>query len=191
MGQYFSFSGRATRFQYWMTALFTTAVWAAFMAFVFMTMPEGGFGSDEEVVAALMGRYLIPLIVLFVLTFWLTLSVAVRRYHDRDKSGLWYLVVLIPYIGAIWQLVECGFLRGTPGTNSYGPPVGANPEDYAAYDDAMREQAAKYGNVDAKIARMKEERQSGSSNAASAQKPAGGRPAGNRAGSAFGRRGQS
>ena len=52
-----------------------------------------------------------------------TVIVYIKRFHDRDKSGWWVLVTLIPIIGAIWILVELGFLKGTPGPNRFGPPV--------------------------------------------------------------------
>jgi uncharacterized membrane protein YhaH (DUF805 family) len=48
-----------------------------------------------------------------------------KRWHDRNKSGWWTLIVLIPLIGAIWLLVELGILTGTPGENRFGPdPLG-------------------------------------------------------------------
>jgi uncharacterized membrane protein YhaH (DUF805 family) len=31
------------------------------------------------------------------------------------------LSVFVPVIGGLWYLIECGFLRGTPGPNAYGP----------------------------------------------------------------------
>ena len=43
-----------------------------------------------------------------------------KRWHDRDKSGWWSLIVLIPGIGGIWMLIELGFLRGTAGPNRFG-----------------------------------------------------------------------
>lgn len=49
--------------------------------------------------------------------------VYIKRFHDRDKSGWWVLIGLIPIIGSIWLLVELGFLKGTPGPNRFGPPV--------------------------------------------------------------------
>jgi uncharacterized membrane protein YhaH (DUF805 family) len=52
-----------------------------------------------------------------------TVIVYIKRFHDRDKSGWWVLITLIPIIGAIWILVELGFLKGTPGLNRFGPPV--------------------------------------------------------------------
>jgi uncharacterized membrane protein YhaH (DUF805 family) len=44
-----------------------------------------------------------------------------KRCHDRDRSGWFQLISLIPLIGSIWLLVEVGFLRGTPGPNRFGP----------------------------------------------------------------------
>jgi uncharacterized membrane protein YhaH (DUF805 family) len=58
---------------------------------------------------------------LALLAVWMKLAVIVKRWHDRDKSGWWVLIVLIPVIGWLWQLIECGFLDGTPGPNKYGP----------------------------------------------------------------------
>lgn len=49
------------------------------------------------------------------------ICIAIKRCHDRDKSGWWILIVLIPFIGIIWYIVEFGFLRGTDGPNQYGP----------------------------------------------------------------------
>lgn len=43
-----------------------------------------------------------------------------KRWHDRDKSGWWSLIALVPFIGGIWLLVECGILAGTPGPNRFG-----------------------------------------------------------------------
>jgi uncharacterized membrane protein YhaH (DUF805 family) len=48
------------------------------------------------------------------------LCIAIKRFHDRDKSGWWVLIALIPLIGWIWYLIEVGFLPGTNGPNQYG-----------------------------------------------------------------------
>ena len=52
-----------------------------------------------------------------------SIIVYIKRFHDRDKSGWWVLIGLIPIIGAIWLLIELGFLKGTDGPNRFGPPV--------------------------------------------------------------------
>jgi uncharacterized membrane protein YhaH (DUF805 family) len=31
------------------------------------------------------------------------------------------LIALVPVIGGLWYLIECGFLKGTTGPNNYGP----------------------------------------------------------------------
>lgn len=60
-----------------------------------------------------------------VLLAWPAIATSAKRWHDRDKSGAWVLVVLIPVVGWIWALVENGLLRGTPGPNRFGPdPLG-------------------------------------------------------------------
>ncbi len=56
-----------------------------------------------------------------VILAWTHLAVFVKRWHDRDKSGWWMLINLIPVVGQIWTLIECGFLDGTQGPNRHGP----------------------------------------------------------------------
>jgi uncharacterized membrane protein YhaH (DUF805 family) len=45
--------------------------------------------------------------------------VIVRRLHDIDRSGWWYLIGLVPLVGVILLLVWfCS--RGTNGPNRFG-----------------------------------------------------------------------
>ncbi len=54
--------------------------------------------------------------------------VQIKRWHDRGKSGWWCLINLVPVIGWLWALVECGFLPGTSGANAYGAdPLASKP----------------------------------------------------------------
>jgi uncharacterized membrane protein YhaH (DUF805 family) len=39
------------------------------------------------------------------------------------------LILFVPSVGAIWLLIELGFLAGTPRPNRYGPPVTEDPVD--------------------------------------------------------------
>ena len=48
------------------------------------------------------------------------IAVTVRRLHDTDRSGWWFLIVLIPVIGPIVLLVFM-IIDGTPGPNRFGP----------------------------------------------------------------------
>jgi uncharacterized membrane protein YhaH (DUF805 family) len=58
---------------------------------------------------------------------WPAIAVSVKRWHDRDKSGWWVLINLVPVIGWLWALVENGLLRGTPGPNRFGADPLAGP----------------------------------------------------------------
>jgi uncharacterized membrane protein YhaH (DUF805 family) len=62
----------------------------------------------------IVGLPMLPLLLI-------ALIVQIKRWHDRDKSGWWVLINLIPCIGGFWALIECGFLRGTSGENRFGP----------------------------------------------------------------------
>jgi uncharacterized membrane protein YhaH (DUF805 family) len=62
----------------------------------------------------------IVFLIFGVVVTWNSLAVAVKRYHDRDKSGWWVLIIFVPVIGGLWYLIECGFLRGSEGHNNYG-----------------------------------------------------------------------
>jgi len=50
------------------------------------------------------------ILVLTIATLWPWLAISAKRWHDREKSGLWSLITLVPIIGGLWMLVECGFL---------------------------------------------------------------------------------
>jgi len=56
-----------------------------------------------------------------IASIYFALAIYAKRWHDRDKSGWWSLIVLVPFIGAIWLIVECGILEGTRGPNRFGP----------------------------------------------------------------------
>ena len=49
-------------------------------------------------------------------------AVPIPRFHDRNKSGWRVLLILLPYIGFLWVLGECGLLQGTKEENEYGLP---------------------------------------------------------------------
>ena len=48
-----------------------------------------------------------------------TLAIAVKRCHDRGRSGWFTLVAIIPIVD-LWYAVEIAFLPGTKGPNEYG-----------------------------------------------------------------------
>ena len=110
---YLSAEGRVDRKQWWLRLILPVFVISMVLAFIDMAIgtfdPRMGVGTLSGLFALLS---LIPSII-----------VHIKRFHDRDKSGWWVLIGLIPIIGPIWLLIELGFLAGTPGANRYGPPV--------------------------------------------------------------------
>jgi len=102
----FSFEGRINRQPYWMCFL------GIFVTNIIVAVISGIMGDTLA---------LIILIPYGIALLWVSLAISVKRWHDRDKSGWWVLIGLIPVIGTIWVLVENGFLRGTEGQNRFGP----------------------------------------------------------------------
>ena len=40
-----------------------------------------------------------------IVLIWPAIVLYAKRWHDRDKSGWWSLIMLVPFIGGIWFLV--------------------------------------------------------------------------------------
>ena len=116
----FSCQGRANRAKFWLVALGIFVVEVIVFAAVFGGAAMSG-GDPEQAMATIGPLAGIVLFVFIVVATWISLAVAVKRYHDRNKSGWWVLIILVPVIGGLWYLIECGFLRGTPGPNNHGP----------------------------------------------------------------------
>jgi uncharacterized membrane protein YhaH (DUF805 family) len=102
----FSFEGRINRKPYWMFFLCAILLNIAAVA---LSMVLG-----KTMGMIFVAAYSIALV-------WFGLAVSVKRWHDRDKSGWWVLISLVPLIGTIWVLIENGFLKGTEGQNRFGP----------------------------------------------------------------------
>lgn len=150
----FAFSGRVTRRGYWLVLVTVMAlVLATALAFAALAtaVPTPGLLSGTSAAAGLG----------LVAVMWIALATTVKRLHDRDRSGWWWLVFLFaPSLlqglgrayarhdptGAvsaalslagtavtIWALIELGFLRGTVGDNRFGPDplAGGRPVDPA------------------------------------------------------------
>lgn len=64
-----------------------------------------------------LAEHLVNLVLL-----WPALAISAKRWHDRDRSGWWVLLALVPVLGWLWLLLANGCLRGTPGANRYGVP---------------------------------------------------------------------
>lgn len=102
---YFSPSGRIGRQTWWLYFLVPTLVLSWGIATLDRFFGVGG---------VLLG-------VWYLVIFWPSIAVTMKRWHDSDWSGWWLLVLLVPILGALWNFVQCGFLPGSAGTNRFGP----------------------------------------------------------------------
>jgi uncharacterized membrane protein YhaH (DUF805 family) len=123
---YTSFEGRTSRQPFWLSLLALVVVQWVVMLLVGMVLGTSMMaGIDPNMppdqAAAMVTRSMIPIGIVSLLFLYPALAVYTKRWHDRDKSGWWTLIILVPLIGPIWWLVECGFLRGTDGANRFGP----------------------------------------------------------------------
>lgn len=120
-----SFEGRISRQPFWLSVLVLfIAQWVimivAGMVFGFSMMGGMDPAMDPEAAASAAMSGMTPIIIISLLFLYPALAIYTKRWHDRGKSGWWTLILLVPLIGFIWFLVECGFLRGTEGPNQYG-----------------------------------------------------------------------
>ena len=122
----FGIQGRIGRLQWWGAQLIIFTL----LALPFFILGMGVSDMSEEHIREVFADNGFALIVMFlafyVLAVWINVASTVKRFHDRDKSGFWFFIVFIPFIGGLWQLVECGFLSGTAGANNFGQRGGGS-----------------------------------------------------------------
>lgn len=112
---YALFSGRARRKEFWMFVLFNMLF--SFAAVLIDNLI--GTANEELGYGIIYGLYVLAVLIPGI-------SLTVRRLHDVGKSGWFYFIALIPFIGAIWLLVLL-CTDGNAGENKYG----ANPKEIA------------------------------------------------------------
>lgn len=114
----FSFEGRIGRLSFWLGSLVQTFILAIPIASHAAIAARAGGGYPPA------GQLLAVWGLTLLVMVWVGLALQTKRWHDRGKSGWWWLIGMVPVIGNLWVLVELGFLPGTSGDNVYGPPPG-------------------------------------------------------------------
>ncbi len=99
---YVNFAGRARRAEYWW---FTLANFIAVFVLIVLV-------AVAKIFWVLYIVYLLALIVP-------SLGVTFRRLHDTDRSGWWWLIALVPFVGGLILLVFL-CIDSTRGTNQWG-----------------------------------------------------------------------
>jgi uncharacterized membrane protein YhaH (DUF805 family) len=110
--KYGDFDGRAVRSEFWWWILFVTLlqVAASIVLTVFLIVfQDAGF-------LQWLGVMIFMIVALALILP--SIAVSVRRLHDRDLSGWWYLLGFVP-LGSIVLFVWY-VLPGTPGPNRFG-----------------------------------------------------------------------
>ena len=106
---FFSLEGRIGRQCYWLANLVLAVVGIALDLTVRNTV--GAYG----------------LLLLVVIVWYPSICVVGKRWHDRGRPAWLWIIQVVPIVGWIWTLVECGLLAGDKGPNKYGPEVRTTP----------------------------------------------------------------
>ena len=114
----FSFEGRVNRAKFWLVNIGLLVV----EVIVFGAAGGSAMITDDPTTMTMPSFGILGIVglLVFIVLFWAGLAVAVKRWHDRNKSGWWMLLAFVPVIGGLWYYIECGFQPGTTGPNTYG-----------------------------------------------------------------------
>ena len=100
--KYATFDGRASRGEFWWYVL----------ANLIVVFALGLLTAASKI-------FLVLMVVWMLGTLLPNLAVGVRRLHDTNRSGLWYLISFIPFGGIV--LLVFFVMEGNPSHNTYGP----------------------------------------------------------------------
>jgi uncharacterized membrane protein YhaH (DUF805 family) len=148
---YTGFEGRIGRAQFWVATILVIAI---ILAILFISLWIVG---ESDLTVIRLNRFIITLVFLYPL-----LAVWVKRLHDRGRPGYMVVAFLVPWllhqatnllgltgdplsltsidvlflavniVIGIWFVIDLGLVRGTKGTNKYGPDpliAGSSPGD--------------------------------------------------------------
>jgi len=114
---YTDFNGRCDRKHYWMFMLVNALIIGGFLSIGYLLLSI----TIESILSSII------MVILFILSIVYSgfilfpiLSISMRRLHDQDRSGLFLLFNLIPWIGNLAVVILMA-LPGTPYDNRYGP----------------------------------------------------------------------
>jgi len=106
--KYVNFSGRARRKEFWLfnlTYLMLLFLSLGIDGYLNLTDTNSGYGFISG---------------LFILILALpTIAVSIRRLHDTNRSGWWYLLTIVPLGIIVLYVFYC--FKGAKGPNKFGP----------------------------------------------------------------------
>jgi len=102
--KYATFSGRASRSEYWWAVLFNTLVYifaSIILAIAIFATGDGPVDSEDWRPSALTVTLMVLFAVYGLAVLIPSIAVSVRRLHDANYSGWFYLLSLIPGVGGL------------------------------------------------------------------------------------------
>lgn len=101
----FCFKGCYTRWQYWRITIISFLIWMLYGLYISMVVLDGVEISDENLIiaAAIFMFVLLPLAYINIVT-------SIKRFHDINRSGWFYLITIIPYVGTFIVMLMNGLI---------------------------------------------------------------------------------
>ncbi len=122
--KYTVFSGRASRSEYWWWTL--VAVIISIILQILVTM-AGAAGATTTASGTVPGPGALPALIVVVVwslaTIVPSIALTVRRLHDANFSGWLFLLVLVPFLGALALLIMA-ILPANPAGQRFDSPGG-------------------------------------------------------------------
>jgi uncharacterized membrane protein YhaH (DUF805 family) len=110
---YLKFDGRALRSEYWWPQLFFILLYVVMFA---------GAALLGETIGGVLALVISLVILASIIP---AISVTVRRLHDVDKSGWFFLLALVPIVN--FYVLYLTIIKGTDGPNRFGSdPLGSD-----------------------------------------------------------------
>ena len=107
---FFSFDGRVSRSTYWLKYMLPYTLIYVVLAILDMSLGSFDFKIGFGIYSG----------IFWFVGFIPGLAMGVKRCHDRNKTGWFLLISLVPLLN-IWVLIELWFIKGIDGANKYGP----------------------------------------------------------------------
>ena len=110
----FTYEGRASRSAFWFMQLFIALICGVIpLLLTFLLLSTGDPNFSSGAIDALF----YPLFFVNIGAFLVTLSSTIRRLHDIDFSGWWFLLIFVPLGGIFVIIFACTSAR--PGPNRF------------------------------------------------------------------------
>lgn len=126
--RYAEFSGRSTRTEYWLFALFQLLLYALLLTILFVAAAAFGAGAEGKSISDVAVGIVVGSGMIFFVLLWLgllipNLALIARRMQDQDIPGwvgiaLWVSGIFIGITSLV--LLVFSFIPGSQGPNKYG-----------------------------------------------------------------------